>query len=866
MLQRDLSSLLKYLGSVLNYHKEYCTKLDLKFIGSFHCLALKTGDLAHVSTSTSFVTLYARRGYLNSSWSLFHGISNKDVIAWNAMMSACLHNKCFISALRLFGYMLTDMDFDSTTLLIVISALSNLKKLQQGRVLHGITLKWELNSNRFLGNALLDMYARCGDLNCAELMFAKMEFRDSTSWNSMIGGYLHNGYPEKSLSCFTKMHFLGVHPDSTSLSSAISACSCLGELCLGASIHGLGIKLGYDETSNLSVTNALISFYSKCDFMDAAEKLFTGLTHRDVISWNSMIDGLAEQGRVTEAFDLLQKMQLNRTQPDSVTVLALLQLCTKYGLLREGKTVHGFALRRELQFDLPVTNSLLDMYMNCYGLRFAYHLFTSMDHRDLISWNTMIGGYSYNGESKEPKMLFRELLRSGPQCRLSTVLVILPSCNSEKDVQFGESTHCWMVKSGFLEDVLAVNALMLMYLNCRDMRASISLLETNKDIADIVSWNTIIVGSVQNGCYIEPLKAFNKMRSDTDFGPDSITLVSVISASGNLELKYYGALIHGLAQKTLSENDIQVKNALITMYCRCRDISSAELLFYKSPYKNLCSWNCMLSGLALNKDGKRALELFHHLEFKPNEFTLVSILTACTQLGALRHGREINGYVVRYGFQGNSFIYSALVDMYSKCGRLEAAVKIFRSSLDKSVASWNSMISAYGFHGYGTKAIKLSNEMCDLGIEVTSSTFIALLSACTHSGLVDEGWKHYNCMVEKFGIKPTIKHHVCMVHMLGRAGRLDEAYEFIKRIANPPESGVWGALLSACKDHGDLEMGKSVAEHLFALEPENTGYYILMANMYSAAGRWNDVIEVRKVIQEKQLRKPPGWSSIDLLP
>ncbi|XP_068658032.1 pentatricopeptide repeat-containing protein At4g19220, mitochondrial-like [Aristolochia californica] len=362
---------------------------------------------------------------------------------------------------------------------------------------------------------------------------------------------------------------------------------------------------------------------------------------------------------------------------DSTTLLIVISALSNLKKLQQGRVLHGITLKWELNSNRFLGNALLDM--------------------------------------------------------LSTVLVILPSCNSEKDVQFGESTHCWIVKSGFLEDFLAVNALMLMYLNCRDVRSSISLLETNKDIADIVSWNTIIVGSVQNGCYIESLKAFNKMQSDTDIGPDSITLVSVISASGNLELKYYGAFIHGLAQKTLSENDIQ----------------------------------------------------------------------------------------------GNSFIYSALVDMYSKCGRLEAAVKIFR---------------------------------------ITSSTFIALISACTHSGFVDEGWKHYNCLVRKFGIKPTIKHHVCMVHMLGRAGRLDEAYECIKRIANPPESGVWGALLSACKDHGDLEMEKSVAEHLIALEPENTGYYILLANMYSAAGRWNDVIEVRKEIQDKQLRKPPGWSSIDLLP
>ncbi|KAF1001799.1 hypothetical protein AG4045_024257 [Apium graveolens] len=355
---------------------------------------------------------------------------------------------------------------------------------------------------------------------------------------------------------------------------------------------------------------------------------------------------------------------------------------------------------------------------------------------------------------------------------------------------------------------------------------------------------------------------------------DSATLVIVVSvisrsnklsqACGNLELLLEGQWSHGLAVKTLVDADIRVQNALITMYGKLAEIHSAYLVFNFCNYRNLCSWNCMISALSQNKYAKEALALFRSLDFEPYEITIATILSVCTQLGLAGYGKQIHGYVFRFQFHTNSYVIAALVDSYSNSGRLERAATVFRHSSDKSVATWNSMMSAYGFHSKGQDAIKLFGEMDLSGTQPNKSTFISLLSACSHVGLVDEGIYYYGCMAVKYGVQPVIEHHVCLVDLLGKCGRLHDAYEFIKQIPCEREPGLWGALLSACNYHGDVEMGKKVADILFQLDPGNAGYYISLSNMYVASGRWSDAVEFRSLIHDKRLKKPAGYSLVDV--
>ncbi|KAJ0979713.1 hypothetical protein J5N97_015187 [Dioscorea zingiberensis] len=856
-----------FIFNHLKLLKQGSTNHDV--VVSLHSLSLKAGVLSDASVRTSFLGLYARAWDLRSSLALFDEMDEKDLISWNAVISACVVNAQFNLSATLFCELVCGFGvFDSTTVVIALSGVARTCELKHGLVLHGMIVKKRLDFDVFLCNALVDMYSKCRDLSSSEGVFEGMQVKDVTSWNSIMHGCLYNGCPVDSAFYFREMNQSGIKADQVGLSCVISACSSLKELSgFGRSVHGLVIKLGHNENS--SVANSLISFYSRNEDVEDARQVFWKLVHKNVVSWNSMIHGLVENGHVCEALDVFQEMQYRMvSQPDDITLVTIIPIFGELRLLGHGKSIHGFAIRKELDSkNLSIPNSLLDMYLKCDDLISADILFNAMPSRDLITWNTIISGYSQSDSlKKEARILFCELLQTSMRCSLATLLAILPSCNTTPDdLNFGRALHSWNYKYGFANIVSAVNALMSMYINCGDLTAAFLLLDSILIVSDVVSWNTIIVGCVQNGHHKDALEAFEYMHCSLNLHADQITFVNLLSACGNFESLFHGRIIHGLALKSSIGSDLRVTNALLTMYLRCKDTESAAAVFQFSPTINLCSWNCMISGLTQNKEGRKALEYFRQMEnFEPDEMSLVGAVCACTQLGNLRQGVEVHAYILRSQHQTNMFISSALVDMYSKCGRLDIAARVFQHSVEKSVASWNAMISAYGYHGQGRKAIELFSRMSEFGLKPTKSTYIAILSACSHSGLIDEAWKHYNCMSLEFGIKPTAEHHVCIVDMLGRAGMISEAFEFINKLPVQPESGIWGALLSACFDHGNVEMGKSTAENLFCMEPVNTGYYITLSNMYACSGMWSNAVSIRGLIQDRKLKKPPGFSSINV--
>ncbi|CAL9113110.1 unnamed protein product [Musa acuminata var. zebrina] len=865
----EMSQTTVFAFRALNFLKGTFVEPDL--VSSVHCLSLKANALSDLAARTSLLTAYARAQDLGSAMAIFDETAARDVIFWNAIISAYVLNCHYKSSFLLFQEMVESFgEFDSTTLLIMLMASSRMHYMNYGTTLHGTIIKRNFLMDGNLCNALIDMYAKCDNMSSSELVFEEMEVKDISSWNSMISGCTFNGFPERSVYYFREMRRSNVDADAVTLSSAVTACSLAEEYWgHGESVHALVIKMGYEANTYSSLSNCLILFYFRCENVEAADAVFKGLANKNVVSWNAMIGGLLDNGRYDEFLNHFWEMQSKHMiQPDDTTLITIIPACRELNLLREGKSIHAFAIKKETDpLDSSVENALLDMYLECGDLKSSFLLFRKMTNKDIISWNTMIFGFSQNDSSKEEaRASFCELLQSGPRCSVVTFLAILPSCTGAEDLRFGKALHACLIRYGLIISMSAMNALMLMYINCGDLSASILLFERLLPISDIVSWNTMIVGCVQNGYYKEAFGMLTSMCSFLLPMPDSITFVSAVSACGNLGLLSYGQCLHGLALKSLVNFDIRVKNALLTMYFHCNDSKSAETLFKLNGDRNLCSWNCMISGFAQNKEADKSLQLFQNMEgLRPNEFSIVGVICACTQLVDLSHGKEVTGYVFRVCLQRNTFILSTLVDMYSKCGRLDIATRIFTSSNEKSIASWNSMISAYGFHGQGRRSIELFSLMCGLGVKATESTFIALLSACSHCGLVDEGWKYYDAMSEKFGIEPTAEHHVCMIDMLGRAGRLGEAFEFLKRLPIEAKPGVWGALLSACHDHGDLDIGKTVAGKLFCLEPENTGYYVTLSNLFAYYEMWSEALRTRGMILDKGLLKPLGCSAIDVL-
>ncbi|KAJ8555267.1 hypothetical protein K7X08_012763 [Anisodus acutangulus] len=549
---------------VVNMVKE---KPDFLSASQLHGLVLKIGMLAYLPTITTLLIIYSRTKNLSSSLTLFAEIINKDVVTWNAIMTACIKNKFFEFAVKFFVEMVNEEEkFDCATFVIVISALSNMRDLRKGLVVHCLSIKMGMISDSILGNALVDFYAKCSNLSSSECVFLEIECKDVVSWNSVISGCLYNGYPEKSLLYFKQMANLEKGADSVSLSSAVAASACLDEFSCGQAIHGWSIKLGYEESRHLSVSNSLISLYSQSGDIDAAEYVFNKMEYKDIITWNSMINGFALNGKISDAFDALHEMQFIRTlEPDSVTLISIIPLVAEFMLLREGKAVHSFTIRREMGAELSMMNALMHMYFNCERAKDAEQIFLNIPKKDLVSWNTVISGYSQNGLCREAQFLLKEFRSGNSECSLSTLLGILPACDSPNSIQFGKLIHSWEVKLGFVNNIILVNSLMYMYIYCGDLVAPFKLLEEIPYTVDVDSWNTVISGCTQKGHFWEALNAFKLMRLKSNIIHDTITLVNVIPACGNLELTCEGKSIHALALKTSAGQDIRVQNALITI-------------------------------------------------------------------------------------------------------------------------------------------------------------------------------------------------------------------------------------------------------------------------------------------------------------
>lgn len=318
---------------------------------------------------------------------------------------------------------------------------------------------------------------------------------------------------------------------------------------------------------------------------------------------------------------------------------------------------------------------------------------------------------------------------------------------------------------------------------------------------------------------------------------------------------------------TMPEKNLVSSTAMLTCYAKHGQIAAARELFDEFREKDVVCWNVMIDGYTQHGFPNEALALFRRMlktKVRPNEVTAVAALSACGQIGALESGRWIHSYIENLGIKLNVQVGTALIDMYSKCGSLEDARLIFDKVNDKDVVAWNSMIVGYAMHGFTIDAIRLFNEMLRIGLKPTDITFIGILNACAHAGLVDEGWRFFNSMKDEHAIEPKVEHYGCMVNLLGRCGQVEEANKLIKNMKVQPDSVMWGTLLGACSLHGNIDLGEEIAEYLVSQNLANSGTYILLSNIYAAKGNWDGVAKVRTLMKDSGVQKEPGCSSIEV--
>nr|GLL47245.1 pentatricopeptide repeat-containing protein At2g42920, chloroplastic [Ipomoea trifida] len=470
------------------------------------------------------------------------------------------------------------------------------------------------------------------------------------------------------------------------------------------------------------------------------------------------------------------------------------------------------------------------------------------------------------------------------------------NCTSMKDLK---KIHAQLIKTALINDPIAASRVLAFSATSPASDINYAFLFFNQmKIRNLFAWNTMIRGFSQSSTPENAIFLFIDMLVNSGVEPCRLTYPSVFKAYTRIGLARDGAQLHGRVIKLGLDFDTYVRNAVIHMYAscgvlsearklfdedkvvdavtwnsmimglaKCGEIDDSRKLFDKMPLRTDVSWNSMISGYVRNGKWVEALELFRRMQYEniePSEFTLVSLLNACARLGALEQGEWICNYIKKKKIDLNVIVVTAIIDMYCKCGSVQMAREAFETAPIKGLSSWNSMVLGLANNGFGKEAIQMFSRLESSNLEPDSVSFIGVLIACNHSGLVETAKYYFTLMREKYEIEPSIKHYGCLIDTLGRAGLLEEAEEIIRSMPMEPDAAIWGSLLSACRAHGDMEMAKWAARNLNELDAIEGSGYVSMSNMYAASGDYQKAIEERISMKEKQIKKQPGCSLIEV--
>ncbi|KAI3937499.1 hypothetical protein MKW98_018798 [Papaver atlanticum] len=846
-----------------NYKQLLRSCEDLKSLLQIHAQLLVSGIKFDDSINTHLVKSYTLFDKPDIARLVFDFSENPSVVLWNSMIRGYTRTNQNREALFMYQKMREScVKPDKYTFTFVLKACTGTLNLEMGLRVHEELVENGLESDVFVGTGLVDFYCKVGKLDVAKEVFEKIPDLDVVAWNAMIAGFSQSVEPFEALRIFYRMQLAGIEPNLVSLLNLLPAVSKLSSVHSCRAIHGFIIRRRFPHF----VLNGLIDMYSKCGDVDSARLVFNRMFGRDDVSWGTMMAGCVRNSCFVEALELFDCIKREKLELNQVSAVSALLAAAEIRDFEKGREIHEYCVRAGIDSDILVVTPLMTMYARCGELEKAKQVFEDIPRKDIVVWSAVIAAFVQNGYPKEGLSLFREMVRGNLKPNRVTVMGVLPACGETSDINLGKSIHCYMLKSDIGLDVSTGTALVAMYAKCRLFSFAHTLFSRLPQ-EDVITWNALINGYAQFGDGNRAMEMFHQLRAAGHY-PDSGTMVGVLPACATMNALEQGTCIHGQILKFGFEADMHVKNALIDMYAKCGSVTTAEYLFNEPEFtKDEISWNIIISGYMQNGRAKEAISAFHQMRSEgvwPNLVTIITILPAAAFLAVLKKGMAIHAYVVHTGFGSNVLIGNSLIDMYAKCGRLDYSEDYFDQMKNKNSVSWNVMLSGYAIHGLGKAAVAHFHRMQETCVEVDSVSFVSLLSACRHGGLIEEGRKVFHSMSLEHKIEPKLEHYACMVDLLGRAGELDEALNFIQKMPMAADAVVWGALLGASRMHSNVQIGEIALGHLVNLEPENAAHHVVLSNIYAQSGRWGDVRKMRKSVRSMGLKKTPGCSWVEI--
>eukprot|EP00268_Persea_americana_P060215 TRINITY_DN7472_c1_g1_i1.p1 TRINITY_DN7472_c1_g1~~TRINITY_DN7472_c1_g1_i1.p1 ORF type:complete len:775 (-),score=138.03 TRINITY_DN7472_c1_g1_i1:944-3268(-) len=708
-------------------------------------------------------------------------------------------------------------------------------------------------------NFLLSSYSKSKPLDQTLKLFKLLSHRDTITWNTVISACLRHGHFKAALHLFVEMLLLSCShqcPDNLTFRSVLKACAEENDIRSALQIHAYIVKLQGLCSEDLILNTHLVDLYCKFGLTCVARKLFDRFPLRDVVAFAAMMTGYNEAGEYGEVLRMFKHMvECEHLAANEFVFTCALHASAALSSGIEGKQIHARIVKASMQSDAFVGTALINMYVRCNRTECGKVAFLEISEPHVASWNALMSG---NSASDEVLQLFSEMRSLNVSPDHVTFACVLRAC-IDVCMRSVQQMHGLATKAMGIEmDVFVGGALFERYLDqghvCDARKVYDDILDK-----DITASNLAIQAYVRHGHRAEAVGLFYEVLA-MGREPDEVTLTSLLTRISELK---QGLQFHALVLKfPVYNGSASIASSLVRMYAEFHCLDDASRVFNCIWRPDLVLWTSLISGFSQSGQSQDALKLYTLMmseqQVEPNHYTFSSLLHSCAKLAAVGEGKQIHAQIIKSScdVESDPFVASGLVDMYAKCGYIKEARSIFDKMPERDLASWNTMITVLGQHGYADIAMETFHELLDMpNMEPNHITFIAVLSACSRGGLVEEGYRYFQLIRE-----PTIDHYACLIDLVGRAGQLEEARNIINDMPFDPNCHIWSSLLATSGIYGNTKMGEYSARQLLLLNPKDPGTYVALSNIYAAAGRWEDANEIRKLMKDQGIKKEPALS------
>ncbi|MCO5584695.1 hypothetical protein L7F22_038627 [Adiantum nelumboides] len=785
-----------------------------------------------VSVSNALVTAYTKCKSIKDAHEVFAKMVVKNVVSWTTMIRA-FSELDDGKALEMYRRMLVEgVEANKVTHVILLSMCSNFHSLDEAKRFHVVINETGDILDVVLGSALVVTYGQCGTAKDAFRVFSLLQQRNLITWNGMISVFTHSGLKVQAFQHFEKMQQKGIEPDSVSFTTVLSQCRSLDDLTEGRIVHVCGVQLGIDFHETVGC--ALVEMYGKCGNISDAQAHFNRLEKQNPMLWSFVIVSHAKIGHIEKVLTLFCQMQAEGVLPNEVIFSSLLSALGEASLLAYGNMLHLQIRERMPEINDVIGSSLVRMYGWCGDLETMCKVFNSInDQKSVVMWNALMGARSHHGEWEECLEIFKLILINNVAPDSISFSCILAVCGDVGLCKQGERLYSFSVECEVEADITVNTAIVRMYGKFGRLKDALWAFR-RAPVRGLIAWNSIISAYASHG-HFEDILLFYKQMKGEEIKPNEITFTVMLEGCSNFK---EGKIIHDLIVQNELEAMPVLCNALISTYGDCGTLQTAMNVFHRFSEKDLVSWNITIGLHARYLHFEEVFKLLHkvqHETVKLDEISLTHALSACTSLAASEEGKLIFAYAVDVGVHISAVVLSALVNMFSNCNQVKDAQNVFRMIHEHDVISCTAMIVAYVRCGQTKGALRVFQFMQEKRIEPSDICIISILSACSHSGLVDTGCNLFLSVINLYSLMPTLRHFCCLLDILSRSGQLGRAEDLLYRMPVQPECAMWITVIGACRTDCDIERGKQLACCSFELKPSDCAYSLL-SSIYAIEG------------------------------